>query len=166
MHDNSENIPINELEKENNPTKKKSHWKMAALSASVVAIISLSGIWYVNNERAFLQIENIRLEVEAENLREEIQILQTAIAQNNNLISGNTSEPSDTQIKNTPTESTENEDDYINYEIKPGDTLAGISISLYGTEKYVSQIAELNGLNTESILQLGQKIKTPKIPSD
>ncbi|KJS71542.1 MAG: hypothetical protein JL56_14270 [Desulfotomaculum sp. BICA1-6] len=172
MHDNNENTPIKEFEAGINATKnKKSPWKMVAICASMIAVVSLSGIWYVNNERAFLHIENIKLEVEAENLREEIHILQTAIVENNNSVKDNNSEPNDTQTENTQTETTQTEssqteDDYVNYEVKPGDTLTGISVSLYGTENYVSQIAELNGLNAESILQLGQKIKTPKDPNE
>lgn len=166
MHDNNENVPINSLEESNATKKRKSRWQMLALSASMVAIISLFGIWYVNNEKAFLQIENIRLEVEAETLREEIKILQTTIAQNDNPVKDNNSKANDTQTESTQIESTQTEGDYVNYEVKPGDTLAGISISLYGTENYVSQIAELNGLNAESILQVGQKLKTPKKPGE
>ena len=166
MHDNNEIVPINELEESKATKKRNSHWKMMVFSAFMVTIISLFGIWYVNNERAFLQIENIRLEVETENLREEIKILQTTIAQNDNSVKDNNSEPNDTQTESTQTESIETESGYVNYEVKPGDTLAGISISLFGTENYVSQIAELNGLNAESILQVGQKLKTPKKPGE
>jgi len=167
MHDHKENVSNNELEesKEINTAKtKRAYWQMAALFASVIAVISLSGIWYVNNEKAFLQIENIKLEVEAENLREEVKILQTAIAQNNTSVKDTSSKPNDTPTAGTQTESSQTVGDYVNYEVKPGDTLAGISVSLFGTERYVPQIAELNGLNTESILQVGQKLKTPKNP--
>jgi len=156
MPDNNEKLSIDELEESNVAKKRKSHWQMLTLAASIIAIISLIGIWYVSNERAFLQIENNKLRVEAETLKEELSMLQTT-PQNDNPVNDNNSPQ--TEITQTGTDQTI-------YVVKPGDTLAGISISLFGTESYVSQIAELNGINAESLLQVGQKLKTPKKPGD
>lgn len=47
------------------------------------------------------------------------------------------------------------------YVIRTGDTLIGISISLYGSEDYVKEICELNGISDPDNIQIGQKILLP-----
>ena len=47
------------------------------------------------------------------------------------------------------------------YTIRTGDTLIGISISLYGSEAYVKEICELNGISDPDNIQIGQKILLP-----
>jgi len=169
MSKHNENVSVNKY-KDNNPAKKETfRWQMLTLLASIITISSLFGVWYANNEKAFLEIENKKLAVEAEGLKEEIKVLQNAIAQNENQAQDANPKPDETNTANQPDEKppTENppaEDNYEEYIVQPGDTLGGISVSLFGTESYISQIAELNGLNTESILQVGQKLKTPKKP--
>jgi len=56
------------------------------------------------------------------------------------------------------------QNNYTIYEVKPGDSLTGISVAFYGTEIYASKIAELNGITPESILQLSQELKIPDKP--
>lgn len=142
-------------------------WQMAALLASIITICSLFGIWYVNNQKAFLQIENKKLAVETEKLKEDIKVLQTAIVQNGEPAPDNNTKPAETKTEAQPAENPPGQSSpagYEEYVVQPGDTLGGISVSLFGTELYVSQIAELNGINAESILQLNQKLKVPKKP--
>ena len=47
------------------------------------------------------------------------------------------------------------------YTICTGDTLIGISTSLYGSEAYVKVICELNGISDPDNIQIGQKILLP-----
>ena len=47
------------------------------------------------------------------------------------------------------------------YTIRTGDTLIGISISLYGSEAYVKEICEINGISDPDNIQIGQKILLP-----
>ena len=47
------------------------------------------------------------------------------------------------------------------YIIRTGDTLIGISISLYGSEDYVKEICELNGISDPDNIKIGQKILLP-----
>jgi nucleoid-associated protein YgaU len=47
------------------------------------------------------------------------------------------------------------------YIIRTGDTLIGISISLYGSEDYVKEICELNGISNPDNIKIGQKILLP-----
>ncbi len=47
------------------------------------------------------------------------------------------------------------------YIIRTGDTLIGISTSLYGSEAYVKEICELNGITDPDNIQIGQKILLP-----
>lgn len=47
------------------------------------------------------------------------------------------------------------------YIIRTGDTLIGISTSLYGSEAYVKDICELNGISNPDNIQIGQKILLP-----
>lgn len=47
------------------------------------------------------------------------------------------------------------------YIIRTGDTLIGISTSLYGSEAYVKEICELNGISDPDNIQIGQKILLP-----
>lgn len=47
------------------------------------------------------------------------------------------------------------------YIIRTGDTLIGISTSLYGSEAYVKEICELNGISNPDNIQIGQKILLP-----
>ena len=50
---------------------------------------------------------------------------------------------------------------YNSYMIRPGDTLIGISFSLYGSEEYVEEICELNRISNPDNIQIGQKILLP-----
>ncbi len=47
------------------------------------------------------------------------------------------------------------------YVIRSGDTLIGISMSLYGSEAYVKEICERNGISDPDNIQIGQKILLP-----
>jgi len=47
------------------------------------------------------------------------------------------------------------------YQIRSGDTLIGISMSLYGSESYVDDICALNGISNPDNIQIGQKILLP-----
>ncbi len=50
---------------------------------------------------------------------------------------------------------------YNTYMIRSGDTLIGISMSLYGSESYVNTICELNNISNPDNIQIGQKILLP-----
>ena len=152
--DNYENRLENDI---NENQDKKSYWPLCAIIASLIAIVSLFGIWYVNNERLFIIVENTKLKIEVTNLKEEIASLKANLAPDNN-------QTSDTnQIKDTINEKdNEEEKDYFVYEVKSGDSLNSISLSLLGTEMQALNIAELNNINPESVLQVGQTLKIPK----
>ena len=47
------------------------------------------------------------------------------------------------------------------YEVKPGDTLIYISVSVYGTTDMVSKIFELNEIDDPNAIAIGQKIQLP-----
>ena len=47
------------------------------------------------------------------------------------------------------------------YEVKPGDTLIYISVSVYGTTDMVSKICELNEIDDPNAIAIGQKIQLP-----
>lgn len=47
------------------------------------------------------------------------------------------------------------------YIIRTGDTLIGLSTSLYGSEAYVKEICEMNGISNPDNIQIGQKILLP-----
>lgn len=49
------------------------------------------------------------------------------------------------------------------YTVKKGDTLVGISLCEYGTEKGYEAIAEINGLSYEEILFPGQVLWLPQL---
>lgn len=44
----------------------------------------------------------------------------------------------------------------IYYKVKPGDTIIGLSRYFYGTEKYMNEILEINNINADDILQVGE----------
>ena len=48
------------------------------------------------------------------------------------------------------------------YIVRRGDTLTGISLQNYGSEKYVSQICKLNSIQNPDEIQVGQKILLPQ----
>lgn len=50
---------------------------------------------------------------------------------------------------------------YNSYVIRSGDTLIGISSSLYGSEEYVDAICKLNNISNPDNIQIGQKILLP-----
>ena len=154
-------INENEIE-ENNNRNKQFGWQIFAFSAFLLAIIALIGVWYVNNERLFLVIDNSKLKLEVKTLKEEIATLKTI---------GNNNIENNTGVKNEQTDSNQidnkqTDNNYTMYKVKPGDSLTSISLSFYGTEIYASQIAELNGITPETILQLDQKLKIPKKPKE
>lgn len=154
------------------------NWQSFSFVLLLLSIVLLFGIWYVNNEKAFLVVENNKLKMEIKTLEEEIEFLQGEVTTLSNQIrdAGDENTVEETQPEPTPGDnagasqetsgenSTGDETNNENsvYEVKPGDTLTGISISLFGTESYASQIAELNGLTPESILQVGQTLKIPR----
>ena len=47
------------------------------------------------------------------------------------------------------------------YMVRSGDTLIGISMSLYGSDAYVDEICELNNISDPDNVQIGQKILLP-----
>lgn len=47
------------------------------------------------------------------------------------------------------------------YEVKPGDTLIYISVSVYGTTDMVDKICELNEIDDPNAIAIGQKIQLP-----
>lgn len=47
------------------------------------------------------------------------------------------------------------------YVVKKGDTLSGISIRTYGSERFVAQICQLNGIKNPDEIKEGQKILLP-----
>lgn len=47
------------------------------------------------------------------------------------------------------------------YEVKPGDTLIYISVSVYGTTDMVTKICELNEIDDPNAIAIGQKIQLP-----
>ena len=47
------------------------------------------------------------------------------------------------------------------FEVKPGDTLIYISVSVYGTTDMVSKICELNEIDDPNAIAIGQKIQLP-----
>ncbi len=83
-------------------------------------------------------------------------------------------EEKETESTNITEESKENESQYqwremetqVNagihyYEVKPGDTLIYISVSIYGTTDMVSKICELNEIDDPNAIAIGQKIQLP-----
>ncbi|WP_027364525.1 LysM peptidoglycan-binding domain-containing protein [Desulfotruncus alcoholivorax] len=154
-----ENINVNDIE-ENNKTNKQIGWKIFACLSCLLAIASLAGVWYVNNQRLFLMIDNSKLKVEVQTLQEEVANLKNL---DNDSTQNNTEAKSDS-AEGKQSENKQTDKNYTIYEVKPGDSLTGISIAYYGTEIHASKIAELNGITPESILQLGQKLKIPKKP--
>jgi len=157
-----ENINLNEIEESNNKKNKQFGWQIFAFSAMLLAIISLIGLWYVNNERLFLIIDNNKLKLEVKTLKEQIATLKNIDNNNVQKSTGEKNEQSDSK----QLESKQTEGNYTMYEVKPGDSLTSISIAFYGTEIYASKIAELNGISPESFLQLGQKLKIPDKPKE
>lgn len=49
----------------------------------------------------------------------------------------------------------------VTYVVKKGDTLTGISIRTYGSDKYVARICELNSIVNPDEIKVGQKILLP-----
>jgi len=56
----------------------------------------------------------------------------------------------------------ETEDKYVDYEIKEGDNLKLISKKFFGNEEYVKKIMDINGIENENYIQIGDVIKIPK----
>lgn len=55
--------------------------------------------------------------------------------------------------------------EYINYIVKKGDTLQGISMAQYGTKNMVETIKKLNGMKNDKVL-IGKKILLPVVNLD
>ena len=70
----------------------------------------------------------------------------------------------DAQAAATSGEIMEKEDDkkkQATYVVQAGDTLTGISIRTYGSEKYIGQICKLNSIKNPDEIKVGQKILLP-----
>ncbi len=70
----------------------------------------------------------------------------------------------DAQAAETAGEISEKEDDkkkQSTYVVQSGDTLTGISIRTYGSEKYIGQICKLNSIKNPDEIKVGQKILLP-----
>ncbi len=64
-------------------------------------------------------------------------------------------EPSDVQSSNLAADEVEY------YTVQAGDSLAGISYKLYDSANYISKIKELNNIDDEDMIYIGQKLKMP-----
>ena len=157
---NNENINTENINEELEQHKNKLRgWQVFAFAAFFTAVLSLLGLWYVNNQKMFLLLDNHKLKLEAQNLKEEIAVLKgvNTTAANHN---GNENQlPGQAGTSGQPTNH-----GYTTYQDKPGDSLGSISVAFFGTEIYAAQIAGLNGIKPESILQLGQSLKIPEKP--
>lgn len=157
--DNLEN-QNNEIYQEfNDSSKKQNVWKLISIITATLSILLLFGIWYTNNERIFLRIENNSLSQQVKNLKDENNALLTKLAQEK---TNKQDDDKDDKTEKQPEKTQQAKEDYSLYEVKPGDSLAKISILMYGTEIYADDIAKVNGLKLESLLQLGQKLKIPE----
>ncbi|MCR5458639.1 MAG: LysM peptidoglycan-binding domain-containing protein [Acetatifactor sp.] len=70
----------------------------------------------------------------------------------------------DAQTATAAGEAPEKEDDKkkpATYVVQAGDTLTGISIRNYGSEKYIGQICKLNSIKNPDEIKVGQKILLP-----
>ena len=47
------------------------------------------------------------------------------------------------------------------YRVQPGDTLYGIAITLFGDRDRAQDIAQLNGIDNQTTLQVGQELRVP-----
>ena len=68
----------------------------------------------------------------------------------------------DGQATGTSGENAEKEEKkQVTYVVRAGDTLTGISIRNYGSEKYIGQICKLNSIKNPDEIKIGQKILLP-----
>lgn len=65
----------------------------------------------------------------------------------------------ETSTSHSADKSTEDEIKY--YTVKAGDSLAGISYKLYNSANYISKIKELNNIEDENMIYIGQKLIVP-----
>jgi LysM repeat protein len=136
---------VREIEASLKNKNRKTQLKSLLLLVMGAALIILSCvIWHQNTVLARQKAANDMLAVENKTLKEEINILKEKLA--------------GYQVVN---ELPQNEL-YLYYEIKPGDTLGKISQQYFGTDDHASRLAKLNGLTVEATLQVGQVIKLPK----
>lgn len=69
--------------------------------------------------------------------------------------------PTQAPTPEPPIASVQSEKVQNTYIIRSGDTLIGISNSLYGSESYVKEICKLNNISNPDNIQIGQKILLP-----
>lgn len=76
---------------------------------------------------------------------------------------GGESEDKDDEEPAQPTQKAESTQTTLGnyYEVKAGDTLAGICVSLYGNMDMVKSICEINGIKDENMIHAGDKLLLP-----
>ena len=140
----------------------------AASCVLAIVIIVVGFTMLSNNEK----IQNIQKSLET--LAQSVSSSLTSDTENT--ISTETpSEPVSTETSEEPlseegqavvNDSTEVTSDHVNiveyYVVKEGDTLAGISMKLYDSVNMVEKICEINSIENEDSLYIGQKIYLPK----
>ena len=52
--------------------------------------------------------------------------------------------------------------DFVEYEVKSGDSLGRIARRFYGNSQKIEPILTANGLTSRSVLHIGQKLKIPQ----
>lgn len=143
-----------------------------ATSAMLVVIVLVIGISTMNNfdrmEAVQESLESLSRSVsQAENGVAEVDGTEVEVkAEEETPVVDNEDESQDTQevsagtVPDVSTIQEElSEDDY--YTVKKGDTLASISIKLYGDAKHVEAICKMNGLSDGNLIFIGQKLLLP-----
>lgn len=123
--------------------KRNSYNKPIIICMGVILALMLI-IGYLAKEISILKTANNDLQLQINTIKEKNQSLMLKL---------------DSQPLQKETSS-----EYLHYKIKPKDSLAKISLFFYDTEVYATGLADLNGLKTDSVLQIGQTIKLPKTP--
>ena len=101
-----------------------------------------------------LESTNTQLQAEVDRLNQELDAAPTAPA---------TTEPTEpaTDDTSSPSPDAGGEAATEIYRVQPGDTLYGIAITLFGDRDRAQDIAELNGIDNQTTLQVGQELTVP-----
>jgi len=137
---------INELKEKagNTASPSSSRWKKTAITAGAVALLTTGAnfIPRAGNGTAVVSNDD-SLKVQNDSLKSEVQELKDSI-----VVIMNQKRPSDTKVT-----------DGELYTVQKGDCLWTIAQQLYGDGSRCFELARLNNLSVNSVLQVGDKLK-------
>jgi LysM repeat protein len=147
---------------------------MYAVSACLVLVVIVMGVTTLNNVDRMKLVQEALNNISDNREPQSVEVtttngnLTTTVGESTEIENGQAEEDVANEETSTPAEEATVEETVQTpsnnsnvYVVKSGDTLASISIEVYGTMAYVDDICQANGMKDEDLIYIGQELLIP-----